>query len=138
VLQPVVVTNKPQGTSVQNKQFSSNELFVIVFILVSFDMHLLRHTPHSLCKGFIGLGIRRGLSKPRTIQGRISAVEQALQLVFHRMNCRTQTVGVAAFNGPENGSPHMFYPRTEMSGFWNVVLLFRVACSSTRCAKSRS
>ena len=57
----VVVTNRPQGTTLQNKQFSSTELFVIVFIILSFDMHLLRHTPHSGCKGFIGLGIRRGL-----------------------------------------------------------------------------
>ena len=76
----VVVTNRSQGTSVQNKQFSSTELFVIVFIILSFTILLLRHTPHSVCKGFIGLGIRRGgLSKPRTIHSRRSVIEQALQ-----------------------------------------------------------
>jgi hypothetical protein len=59
----VAATNRPQGTSVQNQQLSLTELFVIVFIILSFDMHLLRHTPHSVCKGFIGLDIRRGFIK---------------------------------------------------------------------------
>jgi hypothetical protein len=59
----VAVTNRPQGTSVQNQQLNSTELFVIVFIILSFGVRLLRHTPHSVCKGFTGLGIRRGFIK---------------------------------------------------------------------------
>jgi hypothetical protein len=31
------------------------------------------------------------------------------------MNYQTLTVGVAGYNGPENGSTHVFYPRKEMS-----------------------
>ena len=71
----VVVTNGPLGTSVQNHQFSSTVLFVIVFIILSFNMHFLCHTLHSVCKDFIGLGIRwGGLLKPRMIHGRRSAI----------------------------------------------------------------
>ena len=61
----VVVTNGPLGTLVQNQQFSLTEQFVIVFIILSFDMHLLCHTLHSVCKGFIGLGIHWGFIKTK-------------------------------------------------------------------------